>query len=363
MPDHNQNKSLMTDLSITELGSALAEMGEPRFRLAQVMKWLYQKRIASFDEMTNVSKKSREKIAGRFALKKPAVRCCLESSGGDAVKFGLEPMGNTADRHVIECVLLFDGKRRTACVSSQLGCGLGCTFCETAKLGFIRNLSLAEIMGQLLVINDYLESKKDHLLTNIVFMGMGEALFNFEAVRAAIEIITSDNGLVLAPWRITISTAGVVPSIEKLAAAGLGVQLAISLNHYSNEKRDALMPINRKYPIEKVIDAARNFAHTNKHGVTFEYVVLEGENDTPEAVNALVKMLHGLRCKINLIPLNAAGGVAAAGGAQDTRRIAAFAQALFDRGIVATVRKSRGRDICGACGQLAGRLRKADRYA
>jgi 23S rRNA (adenine2503-C2)-methyltransferase len=171
--------------------------------------------------------------------------------------------------------------------------------------------------------------------------------------------LTSENGFALAPWRITVSTAGVVPSIEKLIAANLGVRLAVSLNHYSNPKRDRIMPINKKYPIEQVMEASRRFAKTSRYGVTFEYVVNEGDNDGPDAINALVKMMHDIKCKVNLIPLNPAGSHYDAPEA-DIARIDAFSKVLYERGITATVRKSRGKDICGACGQLAGRLKNAD---
>jgi 23S rRNA (adenine2503-C2)-methyltransferase len=346
-------KPHITDLSLAQLKVTLEAWGEPSYRARQVTKWLYRKRAGSFQAMTDIGKQSRARLEENFSLEKPRIEACLESSRGDAVKFGLAPFASPSKGHVIECVLLRDRNRRTACVSSQLGCALGCTFCETAAIGFIRNLTLAEVTGQLITINDYLEKKIDKPLTNVVFMGMGEALCNFDVFKSTVEIITSDEGFVCAPRRITVSTAGVVPSIDALAAARLGVQLAISLNAFSNDVRDRLMPVNRRYPIERVLDAARRYAKSNPGPVTFEYVVIEGENDTPESVGALCALLHGIRCKLNLIPVNPARRLSGR-GRPDMDHLRRFAQSLYDRGILATVRTSRGADICGACGQLSG---------
>jgi 23S rRNA (adenine2503-C2)-methyltransferase len=339
----------ITDFSIPALRETFAEMGEPSFRARQVMQWVYQKRIHDFSTMANTPKDFRIAMTERFSVGTLTACRVLESAGGDAVKFAFES-GDSP--YCFESVLLFDAKRRTACVSSQLGCDLGCVFCATAKLGFIRNLTQHEILGQLIAINDYLGARQDKLITNIVFMGMGEALSNFSRFASAVAIITLKDTFNLAKHRITVSTAGVVPSIRRLRESGLGVGLAISLNTFSDTKRDLLMPINRHYPINAVVAAADEYARSIGEPITFEYVVIKGENDTNEAVSALRRLLKGVSCKINLIPLNPGGDSMLPPEGQ--AHIDDFSDRLFAAGLMVTVRKSRGRDIRGACGQLSG---------
>jgi len=218
----NRGKPFITDHSLERLTQAVADMGEPSFRWRQVAKWVYQKRVECFDAMRNISKTCREKLSERFRLEKLAHEYCSVSAEGDAAKFGFVCSGD-----IIESVLLWDRNRRTACVSSQLGCGLGCTFCETGKMGFVRNLTLHEILGQIIALNEYLDARGEKPITNVVFMGMGEALSNFETFKSAVEILTNENGFGLARRRVTVSTAGIIPSIEKLTNAGLSVGLAI----------------------------------------------------------------------------------------------------------------------------------------
>lgn len=354
----HQEQTNLKNLSLAQLGERLGELGEPRFRARQLAKWVYQKRVDRFDQMSNMPKTTRAKLGERLTIEKLRCPAVLESKEGDAVKFGFAAVG--PEPHTIESVLLYDGKRRTACLSSQLGCGLGCTFCTTATMGLIRNLSLAEVVGQLIGINDYLASHGDKLLTHVVFMGMGEALSNFEVFASCCEIITSQDCLGLANRRVTVSTVGVVPSVQRLIDRGPPVNLAISLNTYADEQRSALMPINRSYPIASVVEVARRYVAAGRGALTFEYVVMPGENDTPQAVNALVKMLHGIPCKVNCIPLNPGPGEA--GPSTSLGEVKAFADALHRKGITATVRRSRGRDIQGACGQLSSRMaeRKKD---
>jgi 23S rRNA (adenine2503-C2)-methyltransferase len=344
----------LKDLSLGQLGKHVGELGEPRFRARQIAKWIYQKRVARFEDMSNMPKTTRAKLAQTFTIEKLRCPVILESREGDAVKFGFTALGKKP--YMIESVLLYDGKRRTACLSSQLGCGLGCTFCTTASMGFVRNLSLAEVTGQLIGINDYLAERGDKPLTHIVFMGMGEALSNFEVFASCCEIITSQDCLGLAHRRITVSTVGVVSSIRRLIDQGPPVNLAVSLNTFSDERRSALMPINKTYPIASVVEAARAFIASGKGALTFEYVVIPGENDTPRAVNALTRLLHGIPCKVNCISLNPGPGEIGPGPSPG--EVKAFADALHRKGITATVRKSRGRDIQGACGQLSARMNR-----
>ncbi len=341
-------KTPITDLTLEALSQQLLEEGHPSYRLKQLLYWVYSNRVDTFDAMTNISKSVRALWAERFNVEKLSQIACLESKDKDAVKFGFStPQG------VFESVLLIDGKRRTLCVSSQLGCALGCSFCETGTLGFIRNLTQTEIVGQLIAANDYLQKQDDKLVTNIVFMGMGEALLNFDIFLSALKIIMHEDCFGIGGRRITVSTAGIVPAIEKLIQAHLNVGLAISLNTYSNAKRDLIMPINKKYPIEEIVKAGTRFHRVIGQPLTFEYVAVKGDNDTREAVAALAKLLKGVPCKLNIIPLNPNTDTTVAGPSQN--KIDQFAEALSKKGLMVTVRKSRGRDICGACGQLAGK--------
>lgn len=339
------------DLPVSEAISRLIELGHPRFRAGQLMRWVYQSRLDTFENMNNISKVDRTALGGVFSLQKLPVTRVLESSNHDAVKFAFELPGTT---DTIESVLLYSDKRRTACLSSQLGCGLGCTFCATGTMGFIRNLSQGEILGQLIGINDYLASRNDKLIEHIVFMGMGEALSNFEAFKSSCEIIRSEDGFKMSGKRITVSTAGVVPSIERLTLEDLGVNLAISLNGATDKYRSQIMPVNRTYPIQELVAAGKRFALTTGMDLTFEYVVSHGVNDRPADVNALVSLLSNVPCKVNCIPLNRNPNNAGAIPTAD--HVRTFNEALNKRNITATVRSSKGDDICGACGQLRGSL-------
>ncbi|MBN2189237.1 MAG: 23S rRNA (adenine(2503)-C(2))-methyltransferase RlmN [Chitinispirillaceae bacterium] len=351
MPENHSSLVRLKNLPLEKLRGAITGLGEPAFRAQQVIKWVYQKRVGSFDEMNNISKATRQKLAEQFTIEKLKTAAVLVSKNNDAVKFGFTLVGSP---YVAESVLLIDGGRRTACLSSQLGCGLGCTFCETGRLGFIRNLTQEEIVGQIIGINDYLYGKKDKPVTNIVFMGMGEALSNFGNFKSSVGIIMDNDCFAIGGRRITVSTAGVVPSIERLMREGLNVGLAISLNEYSDRRRDAIMPINRKYPMGSLVSIAKRYFEKTGRRVTFEYVVVEGENDTPEAEQALIKLLRGVTCKVNLIPVNPVSG-GSAGVPPSRRRLMEFADRLFKSAITATIRTSRGQDICGACGQLTAR--------
>ncbi len=349
-----EQKPNIRDLPTARITELMEELGHPQFRATQVVKWLYQKRITDFSQMANTPKAFRNALDDMFSIERLAPLHTVCSESGDAVKFifPVDPSGE-----LIEAVLLYDGKRRTACVSSQLGCGLGCRFCETGRLGFIRDLGLHVITGQLLAINVYLASRDEKRITNILFMGMGEALLNYETFKNSCDIVTSSDGLNLAPRRITVSTAGIIPGIRKLSQDRLGVGLAVSLNTYSNEKRNQIMPINKRYPIEEVLEVAHDYARVTDNEVTFEYVVVEGENDGDEAVDSLVRLLSRIPSQINLIPLNPSSYDIGVGPGET--RLRAFAEKLYARGLTVTVRKSRGRDIGGACGQLAGRLRNS----
>ncbi len=342
----------LKDLTLPQLEEFALSLGEQRFRAKQIFKWMYQKRLPGFSEMTNMPKTLRAALSDRASVAKlPPVRA-LESAAGDAVKFAFA-LNDPDTYYAVESVLLIDGERRTACLSSQLGCGLGCAFCETAKLGFIRNLSPSEILGQLIGMNDYQAARGDKIVTNIVFMGMGEALSNYENFMAALSIIMHEDAFNLGARRITVSTAGVVPHIERLMGEGLSIGLAISLNAWNDEMRGELMPVNRKYPIASLVDAAKRYYNRTGRRVTFEYVLIEGKTDTAEAAEALSRLLGGFPCKVNLIPVNP---VDSKMSAPCDGAVQKFADELYGRGLAATVRKSRGRDVFGACGQLTAEL-------
>ena len=348
----SKQKKHITNLTTERLKEALVEMGEPAFRAKQVIKWVYQKRINSFDDMRNVPKTIREKLKEQYSVEKMPVKYLLESKNEDAVKFGFETGKGDG---IIESVILYDGKRRSLCISSQLGCALGCVFCETGRMGFVRNLTQREILGQLIGANDYLTTHSDKIVTNIIFMGMGEALLNYDNFISSLRIIMNDDCFGLKGRRISVSSAGVVPSIQKFINENIKIKLAISLNTYNDEKRNKLVPINKKYPIESLIKVVRSYYKQFKDRVTFEYVLINGENDTEEAAEKLIELLKRVPCKINLIPVNPLTGSRVSAPSEE--RLNRFAKRLADSGLYITVRKSRGQDICAACGQLASRMR------
>ena len=345
-----ENSANLKNLTFDQLTACIISLGEQKYRGKQIIKWVYQKRVNSFEQMNNMPLTMREKLSEFYTVEKLQPVFINESANGDAVKFGFALNGSD---FLVESVLLRDRDRKTACISSQLGCGLGCVFCETGKMGFVRNLSQEEIIGQLIGINDYLESKGDKPVTNIVFMGMGEALSNFDNFLSSLHIIMDEEAFNIGGRRITVSTAGVVPSIEKLMAEDLNVGLAISLNAFNNELRSKLMPVNRKYPIESLIAVAKSYFQKTGRRVTFEYVVIDGETNTPQAVSALHKLLGGLTCKINLIPVNQSKTAQISSPSDST--LLQFSNELQNLGLTVMVRKSRGQDIWGACGQLAGK--------
>ncbi|MBD3420152.1 MAG: 23S rRNA (adenine(2503)-C(2))-methyltransferase RlmN [Chitinivibrionales bacterium] len=337
----------ITGISLDVLERKLREFGQSAYRMRQIMNWIYHKHVHAFDDMSNLSKNLRTTLSGNFALGRLEQVACVKAEKGDAAKFGFELRDGAG---IIESVLLYDDRRRTACISSQLGCNLGCVFCETGRLGLLRNLTQGEILGQLLAMNEYLEKRGDKSITNVVFMGMGEALANFRHFRNAVDYLMHPDAFNLGGRRITVSTAGVVPSIERLMREKLNVNLAISLNTYSNELRDRLMPINKKYPIEQLIEVShRYFEHTGRR-VTFEYVLIKGENDSDAAAAALKKHLAGLTCKVNVIPLNNCDYSSEKTPAKAD--VVRFVKKLHSFDIGATIRTTRGNDIFGACGQL-----------
>ncbi|MBD3754915.1 MAG: 23S rRNA (adenine(2503)-C(2))-methyltransferase RlmN [Gammaproteobacteria bacterium] len=329
------------------------EIGEKPFRAAQVMKWIHQHGVSDFDEMTDLSKALREKLKRIAQVRTPKIVAEQHSDDG-TIKWLLE-----VDHHnCIETVFIPEKSRGTLCISSQVGCALECRFCSTGQQGFNRNLENWEIIAQMWVANKALgcKPKEERRISNVVFMGMGEPLLNVTHVFPAARILMDDYAYGLSKRRVTISTAGVVPAIDKIKEE-VDVSLAISLHAPNNPLRDILVPINQKYPLEELMPALHRFVeggHSKKH-VTVEYVMLDKVNDLPEHADQLIALLAGLPCKINLIPFNPFPN--AEYKRSSNNAIHRFQQKLMDAGLNCTVRKTRGDDIDAACGQLAGKVK------
>ncbi len=361
-------KPSLIGLTRVELAEALGRVGVPeaqrRMRVQQLWHWIYFRGFTSFDAMTSVSKELRGKLAECFTLDRPEVVAEQVSVDGTR-KWLLRLPGDPLSKlpHEVECVYIPDSDRGTLCVSSQVGCTLNCSFCHTGTQRLVRNLTAGEIVGQVMVARDRLGDwpgatrptdgvipTGDRCITNIVMMGMGEPLYNFEAVRDAIAIMADGEGLSVSKRRITLSTSGVVPMIER-AGKEIGSMLAISLHAVRDDLRNELVPLNRKYPIKELLDACRNYPGvSNAKRITFEYVMLKGVNDSIEDAKALVRLLKGIPAKINLIPFNPWPG--SQYECSDWEQIEKFSQVVFDAGYASPVRTPRGRDILAACGQL-----------
>ena len=342
--------------SPAELRAFLAALGEPGYRGAQIYHALYAERRFDLAGITNLPKGLRERLAREAAVEMPRIaRRHASSDGAIRYVFGLNAQeaaaggGAAVKAATVETVFMPSENRQTICVSTQAGCAVDCRFCLTATLGLIRNLSAGEILGQILVA---LEENREALKpqTNIVLMGQGEPLLNFDAVMAALRIVLDPNGLAISPKHVTLSTSGIVPGIERLARGKVRPKLAISLNASSDEQRDEVMPINRKYPLDKLLAACKEYPLRPWEHLTFEYVLLGEFNDSPEDARRVVRLLANLRAKVNLIPWNP--------GELPYERpepgaVEAFRKVLFEKGVPVFVRDSRGQDVMAACGQLA----------
>ena len=340
-----QNTPLLnlTALSVDELRSLVQELGWPRYRSTQILRWLYQHRISDIEAMTNLSKADRgrlQAIATIHRLASPPPTIAKDGTGKFVVKL--------EDGLAVETVLIPEGHRRTLCLSSQVGCTLDCGFCLTAEMDVKRNLRAHEIVGQVLNAQAYL-SEGEHL-SSLVFMGMGEPLVNFEPLAEAIQRLTNiEWGLGFSPRRITVSTAGWIPRFPDVRR--LGVNLAVSLNATTNEQRAHLMPaVNRRYDLSQLLEACRDYTRFSERPLTFEYVLLAGVNDSPEDARRLVHLLHDIRCKVNLIPFNEFPGNIFRRPGTDV--IETFQRIIRNKGVDVFLRKSRGDDVLGACGQL-----------
>ena len=334
-----------------QLGQYFEDIGQKRFRASQVMKWMYHYGIEDFAQMTNLSKDLREYLQAHCEVRLPEVAIDRLSNDGTR-KFLLKmDCGNC-----IETVFIPEDDRGTLCISSQIGCSLNCRFCSTAQQGFNRNLSTAEIIGQVYLANKLLKAdipdENAKPITNIVMMGMGEPLLNFDNVVAAMDIMRDDLGFGISKYRLTLSTSGVVPKIDELAKVS-DVALAISLHAPNDELRTEIVPINKKYPIKELITACKNyFKDQPRRHVTIEYVMLKDVNDQPKHAKQLIKVLQNLKSKVNLIPFNPFPNTHYQ--CSDWANIKRFQATLKAAGLQTTVRKTRGQDIDAACGQLAG---------
>jgi 23S rRNA (adenine2503-C2)-methyltransferase len=333
------------------LADLLTRLGERSYRATQIMKWLYHERHGAYGGMTNIGRKLREKLEAATEIRAPEV--VLDQLAADGTRKWVMQVDS---RNRIETVFIPEPDRGTLCVSSQVGCGMACDFCATAKQGFSRNLSTAEIIGQVWRAAEALEHHPhdNRRITNVVMMGMGEPLLNFENVVRAMALMMDDCAYGLARKRVTLSTAGIVPAIDRLREES-GVSLAVSLHAAHDELRDRLMPINRSYPIAELLAACRRYAALDPHrSITFEYVMLDGVNDSQADARALAKLLRGMPAKVNLIPFNPFAGAGFKRSPQPV--IDAFRETLQQMGLICITRRTRGDDIDAACGQLVGKV-------
>ena len=348
----------MSDKKINLLGYSLEslevffnDIDEPKFRAKQLIKWVHQKGILDFSQMTDFNKILREKLEQVACLRTPMVEKVYKSAEG-TIKYLVKLESGS----MIEMVRIPEKKRMTLCISSQAGCALQCTFCATGAQGFETNLTPDEIIGQLWLANFYQEDEPP--ITNVVFMGMGEPLLNFEPVIESAKIMKEQLAYGLSRKRITISTSGITPQIDKLCDE-IDVSLAISLHAPTNELRDEIVPINKKYPISNLINSCVNYlkSYDGKRSITIEYILIDGVNDSEELARKLAKLLSNISCKINLIPFNPFEGSSYSRSKRKT--IENFKKILMDKGFITTLRVTRGDAIDGACGQLVGKLNKS----
>jgi 23S rRNA (adenine2503-C2)-methyltransferase len=339
-------KQNLVGADMEEIEALISEMGEAPFRARQIFAAIYSRRIRNWDDLTDLGKTLRAKLKDCSAIGYPPAERVFESQDGTRrYLFAVPPAQK------IESVFIPEERRDTFCISTQVGCAVECLFCVTGKLPLRRNLTAGEIVGQVLALLADRGTLPKRL--NIVIMGMGEPLHNYDNVMKAIRLITDKRGLSLSPRRITLSTSGIVPGIQRLAAEPVIPNLAISLNATTDKVRDVLIPINRKWNIATLVDACREFPLEKRRRITFEYVLIEGVNDTPEDARRLVGLLRGLKKKVNLIPLNADPWIPLKTPSDE--RVLAFQKILVDHHITAYIRRPRGEDVSAACGMLAGR--------
>ncbi len=338
------NKKDIRDFILADLKEELAQISEPAYRANQIFSWLYQKGITSFGQATDLPRRLRDKLDKHYIIGALELSEHLKSKDRTE-KF----LFKLSDGNFIETVLIPAQGRKTVCLSTQVGCKFACAFCASGLRGFKRNLFSGEMTGQIL----YLQQNLGYSLTNFVFMGMGEPLDNYENVIKAILIMNSPQGMGIASRRITLSTSGIVPGIEKLKNLGLQVNLSLSLHAANDELRSRLMPVNKKYPLEKTIRACEDYLEEGGRKMTLEYVLIEDVNDSPQDAEGLAEISRRLRAKVNLIPYSFVCGLDFK--VPSKKAIARFMEILEEKKVGVTLRRSKGQDIQAACGQLAGR--------
>jgi 23S rRNA (adenine2503-C2)-methyltransferase len=337
-------KADLKNFSLEELESFLHDLGKEKFRARQIFKWMYQKNVTGFEDMTNLSKDFRSVLSSRAYVS--SLQPEIEEFSSDGTK---KYLFRLSDNSFVESVLIPDDGRNTLCISSQVGCAMGCAFCLTGSFSLERNLTCAEIVNQVCAV------KEEQEIRNIVFMGMGEPLANLGNVIKAIKILISDDGLQFSNRRVTVSTSGLVPEMKVLGES-VTVNLAVSLNATTDEQRDVLMPVNKKYALRELLAACRKFPLPSRRMITFEYVLIGGVNDSFDDAKRFVKLIHGIPAKVNLIPFNEYDGCSYESPTQAS--IDRFHKYLLDKNITVITRTSRGGDISAACGQLKGKLEK-----
>jgi 23S rRNA (adenine2503-C2)-methyltransferase len=338
-----QTMTDIAELELADLERSLEAIGRPRFHARQIFQWVHRRGVTEFSAMSDLSRDLRAQLEREFCVTTLAV-ARRERSADGTTKLLLR----LADGRLIESVYIPDAPGHTFCLSTQVGCAMRCGFCLTGKMGLDRNLTAGEIVGQVRVLARELGLFESRF--NIVLMGMGEPLHNYDHTMRALRILGDEHGLALSPRRITLSTVGVLPALERLATEPFMPNLAISLHSTTEDQRDLLVPVNRKYGLKELLDACRKFPVKRRERITFEYVLLKDVNDTPEDARRLVRLLNPIRAKVNLLPLNEAAGIPYERPSDE--RVNRFAQILAERGVTVSVRKSRGRDIRAACGQL-----------
>lgn len=339
------------ELCLPEVSTFLADMGHPAFRARQIWEWVYQKHVTEFAEMTNVPKTLRERLHDEFELGGFTAVSTLNSSDGQTTKL----LFQLDDGQLIETVLMKYEKRRTLCISTQVGCAMGCVFCATGQMGFFRHLSTGDIVAQVMYFAHQL-AKDGERVTNVVFMGMGEPLHNYDNTLTAVDRLTDPAGFNLGARKITISTVGLVPAIRRYADEKRQTALAVSLHAATDTERNRLIPVSKRWPIAELMDACRYYIRQTGRRLTFEWALIHRENDTREQAQALGKLLQGMLCHVNLIPLNPTAGYG--GGPSVRERVEDFQRELQRFGVSSTVRVRRGIDIQAGCGQLRDRFER-----
>ncbi len=350
MNSQDDKKTNLKNFSQVDLIEYVESLGQPPFRGRQIMSWLYRPSVNQFSQMTDLAKSFREILKEKAYISR-FTEPRIEKSADGCIKFGF----HLDDGHMVESVLIPEPDRNTLCISSQVGCAMGCAFCLTATMGFIRNLTPAEIVNQVCAVRDYLITTSERgenggKITNVVYMGMGEPLNNLDNVITSLDILTEQRGLDLAARRITVSTCGIVPRLNKLGIKS-SVNLAISLHAADNKTRQRLMPVNKRYPIDELLQACRNFPLPKRKRIMFEYILLKGINDSDNDARKLAEKLRDIPCKINLLPYNESTELSFRNPGKE--RLLAFQKILIDAHLTVFIRHSRGTDISAACGQLA----------